>query len=360
MGTHPIFESDFDCLTEKYRNMSNVKKRDYDADLDRLKTFIDSYHNNDPDSGKKVFKYGDMVRDIANRERIQLEIDLDELADFDEDLAEAVRGNIIRYQRLISSALDDLIPKYRSVEHPPLLEDRVHPDPNEARPTQERFPPQLMRRFEVAFTEPKGRYRSKAVREVKSSDIGKLVSVKGIVTRATEVKPQLEVATYTCDRCGAEIFQPIGGPFFKPLADCPAKDCTEKKAGGRLTLEHRGSKFVKFQELRVQEHSDQVPDGGIPRMLTIHCRGENCRQAGPGDHVVLQGVYLPVASGSAFNRGLVSETLFDAHKIYKMNKAESEDEEPLTQDEVNEIMSGNFYDKLSQSIAPEIFGHSDV
>lgn len=27
----------------------SLKKRDYDADLDRLKTFIDSYHNNDPD-----------------------------------------------------------------------------------------------------------------------------------------------------------------------------------------------------------------------------------------------------------------------------------------------------------------------
>ena len=150
--------------------------------------------------------------------------------------------------------------------------------------------------------------------------ISKSFSFQGIVTRATEVKPQLEVATYTCDRCGCEIFQPIGGPQFKPLTDCPAKDCVENKAGGRLTLEHRGSKFVKFQELRVQEHSDQVPDGGIPRQITVHCRGEMCRQAGPGDHVVLQGVYLPQASGSAFNRGLVSETLFDAHKIYKMNK----------------------------------------
>ena len=41
--------------------MNSIKKRDYDADLDRLKTFLESYHNNDPDTGKKVFKYGDMV-----------------------------------------------------------------------------------------------------------------------------------------------------------------------------------------------------------------------------------------------------------------------------------------------------------
>ena len=59
-------------------------------------------------------------------------------------------------------------------------------------------------------------------------------------------------------------------------------------------------------------------------------------------------MYLPVASGSAFNRGLVSETLFDAHKVFLMNKSQTDENEPLTQSEVNQIMSGNFYEKLSQ------------
>jgi len=27
MGTHPIFESDFDCLTEKFRKVRSQKKR---------------------------------------------------------------------------------------------------------------------------------------------------------------------------------------------------------------------------------------------------------------------------------------------------------------------------------------------
>ncbi len=48
-----------------------------------------------------------------------------------------------------------------------------------------------------------------SIREVKADSIGKLVSVKGIVTRATEVKPMLQVATYTCDQCGAETYQPV-------------------------------------------------------------------------------------------------------------------------------------------------------
>jgi len=44
---------------------------------------------------------------------------------------------------------------------------------------------------------------------VKANHIGKLISVKGVVTRATEVKPMISVATYTCDICGSETYQPV-------------------------------------------------------------------------------------------------------------------------------------------------------
>ena len=53
------------------------------------------------------------------------------------------------------------------------------------------------------------RARSMSVRNVKADSIGKLVTVRGIVTRSTEVKPIMCVATYTCDQCGAESYQPV-------------------------------------------------------------------------------------------------------------------------------------------------------
>lgn len=93
-----------------------------------------------------------------------------------------------------------------------------------------------------------------SIREVKAESIGKLVTVRGIVTRCTEVKPMMVVATYTCDSCGAETYQPINSLSFMPVADCPSEDCRVNKAGGRLYLQTRGSKFVKFQEIKIQEH----------------------------------------------------------------------------------------------------------
>lgn len=35
--------------------------------------------------------------------------------------------------------------------------------------------------------------------------------------------------------------------------NCPSKDCVENRANGRLQMQIRGSKFMKFQEMRIQE-----------------------------------------------------------------------------------------------------------
>lgn len=61
---------------------------------------------------------------------------------------------------------------------------------------------------EVYFKAPSAQ-KPVAIRNVKASHIGKLVLVRGIVTRCTEVKPMMQVATYTCDQCGAETYQPV-------------------------------------------------------------------------------------------------------------------------------------------------------
>ena len=46
----------------------------------------------------------------------------------------------------------------------------------------------------------------------------------------------------------------INSPSFMPLIMCPSQECTTNRSGGRLYLQSRGSKFVKFQEIKIQEH----------------------------------------------------------------------------------------------------------
>jgi DNA replication licensing factor MCM7 len=100
--------------------------------------------------------------------------------------------------------------------------------------------------------------KARAVREIRGADIGHLVRVRGIVTRVTDVKPLLVVNAYSCDMCGCEIFQEITQRQFTPLTECPSAQCKTNKARGQLHMQTRASKFLRFQEAKIQELVSQI------------------------------------------------------------------------------------------------------
>ncbi|XP_039603308.1 DNA replication licensing factor MCM7 [Polypterus senegalus] len=347
--------------------------KDYATEKDKLKKFLQEFYTED-ESGKKIFKYGTQLVQIAHREQVSLIIDLDDLAEDDPELVDSICENTRRYVNLSADAIHEILPEYKErevvmkdaldvyIEHRLMMEQRGR-EQNESRDPRNQYPAELMRRFEVYF-KPPSTLKPRVVRDVKADSIGKLVTVRGIVTRATEVKPMMVVATYTCDQCGAETYQPIQSPSFMPLIMCPSQECVTNKSGGRLYIQTRGSKFIKFQEIKIQEHSDQVPVGNIPRSMTIFARGENTRLAQPGDHVAVSGVFLPLLK-TGFRQavqGLLSETYLEAHRIIMMNKTEDDElgMEELGEEELRQITEEDFYEKLASSIAPEIYGHEDV
>ncbi|EDW17890.1 DNA replication licensing factor Mcm7 [Drosophila mojavensis] len=350
-----------------------MARRDYAQDRESIKTFLSEFCKTD-DDGKKDFVYGSQLVKLAHREQVLITIDLDDLAEFNESLAEAVIENCRRYVSIFSDVIAELLPSYKQqevhakdaldvyIEHRLMMDARTR-NPMEQRDERNTFPAELMKRFEVGF-KPLSTEKALSIREVKAQQIGKLVTVRGIVTRCTEVKPMMVVATYTCDRCGAETYQPVNSLSFIPVQECPSDDCRVNKAGGRLYLQTRGSKFVKFQELKMQEHSDQVPVGHIPRSMTVLCRGEVTRMAQPGDHVLISGVFLPmVRTGFAqMIQGLLSETFLQAHRIICINKNDdiTDKDCELTPAELEELAQDDFYERLATSLAPEIYGHLDV
>jgi len=93
-----------------------------------------------------------------------------------------------------------------------------------------------------------------AVREVKGSHLGRLITVRGIVTRVSEVKPLLLVNAYTCDVCGSETFQDISQKQFLPIVDCENEyACKKNKVYGSLHMQTRACRFSPFQEVKIQE-----------------------------------------------------------------------------------------------------------
>jgi DNA replication licensing factor MCM7 len=233
------------------------------------------------------------------------------------------------------------------------------------------FPPELTRRYTLNFkpVTPSGSSSERdtkalAVRQVRGSHLGHLITVRGIVTRVSDVKPSVRVNAYTCNRCGNEVFQPVNAKSFTPIEECPSQECKNNNAKGQLFLSTRASKFLPFQEVKIQEMADQVPVGHIPRQLTVHCNGAVTRQINPGDVVDLAGIFMPTpyTGFKAIRAGLLTDTYLEVHHIRQHKKAY--DDIVLAQSTVrrmNELeRSGQLYEILARSIAPEIFGHVDV
>jgi len=352
------------------------KKTDYAAVKQKLKEFLADFQVLD-DEGRKEFRYASQITNIAHREQESITINLDDVAEFDQELAEEIRGNTRRYVMLMQEAIDELIPNYKErdsipkdaldiyIKHSQMITATVRgEEPDLTRANNNRIPAQLTRRYDVLFN-CQSSEKAIAIRDIKAEYVGKLINMKGIVTRTNEVKPMMQVATYTCDQCGVETYQIVGGTSFMPQQQCNGEDCRNNRSGGRLTLITRGSKFTKFQEVKIQEHTDSVPTGGIPRTVSVYCLGDLTRMCTPGDHVSVNGIYLPMKKEGymAMMSGLVSDTYIDAHKITKLNKTENDaalDEEELSEEEIRALTEDDFYNKLANSIAPEIYGMEDV
>lgn len=66
------------------------------------------------------------------------------------------------------------------------------------------------------------------MRDLKTSNLGKIMSIEGTVTRTTEVKPELSIGTFKCKQCDTlsdGIEQQF--KFTKPVK-CKSQNCSNQ------------------------------------------------------------------------------------------------------------------------------------
>ncbi|KAG6232946.1 hypothetical protein E4U26_003751 [Claviceps purpurea] len=334
-------------------------------------------------------KYMDILQKLADRSTDEIVIDLDDLTTWESQneeeeplrLVYSIEMNTKHYVDIMSRAVDNVMPQpsldvsfkddvldvlmARRQARNRELEEAVARDPTVE---DDQFPAELVRRYTLVFKPKSGTAddpaKALAVRQVKGEHLGNLITIRAIATRVSDVKPIVQVSAYTCDRCGYEIFQPVSDRQYGPLTMCPSDMCRQNQSKGQLNPSTRASKFLPFQEVKVQEMAEQVPIGQIPRSLTILCYGSLVRRINPGDVVDISGIFLPTpyTGFKAMKAGLLTDTYVEAHYIRQHKKAYSEMIiDPLLVRRIDKYrQTGQVYELLAKSIAPEIFGHLDV
>lgn len=222
-----------------------------------------------------------------------------------------------------------------------------------------------------------------SIREIRASHIGQLFSFSGTVTRTSEVRPELLNATFKCRVCGAEIPNIHQNFQYTEPSICPTKSCNNRS---KFELLADRSTFVDWQRVLVQENPSEVPSGSMPRTIEVILRNDFVESVKPGDRVVFVGT--PVAVPEIPRRILGEKPILQRPAGFEMDgvagiksygsreltyrlsflglsvRQIEDDQQPETDSEKAEIMairnSQNLYDKLSHSIAPNVYGHDEV
>ncbi|KAF3965361.1 hypothetical protein CMV_010451 [Castanea mollissima] len=247
---------------------------------------------------------------------------------------------------------------------------------------------------------------TKRLRELATAEIGKLVSVTGVVTRTSEVRPELLQGTFKCLECGS-IIKNVEQQFkYTEPTICVNATCANR---ARWALLRQDSKFADWQRVRMQETSKEIPAGSLPRSLDVILRHEIVEQARAGDTVIFTGTVVVIpdimalaspgeraecrreaaqrnnsAVGNEGVRGLRSlgvrdlsyRLAFIANSVQiadgrrntdirnRKKEADEDDSQKFTAEELDDIQrmrnTPDFFPKLVDSIAPTVFGHQDI
>lgn len=129
------------------------------------------------------------------------------------------------------------------------------------------------------------------LRQLRTSHIGKLLSVSGTATRTSEIRPELSLGTFICEACKAPVANVEQTFKYTEPSQCPNPTCGNR-TGWRLDIGK--STFVDWQKVKLQESSHEIPTGSMPRTMDIIVRGEMVDRAKAGEKCIFTGTLIVV------------------------------------------------------------------
>ncbi|KAH8937600.1 hypothetical protein BDL97_16G036800 [Sphagnum fallax] len=225
-----------------------------------------------------------------------------------------------------------------------------------------------------------------ALKSLKASCLGKLVSVRGTVVRMSVVKPLVKGMDFTCSKCTGVITRQFKSGRFSPPSSCSA-NCRSKT----FTPERATAKLMDFQKIRLQEISnlDGHEEGRLPRTVECELTEDLVNACIPGDIVTVCGIVeiinpsTDVGSGGGKSKGKQSlyHLYLEAVSITNTKSQQTEVDEPEKSNvnlaapsnasgfsPVDLELVANFVDEagpdlfrwILHSICPSIYGHELV
>ncbi|MBW2971942.1 minichromosome maintenance protein MCM [Candidatus Woesearchaeota archaeon] len=218
--------------------------------------------------------------------------------------------------------------------------------------------PDSVQRFFIRFKNiPKS--QEIFIRDIRSSNIDKLVCLNGIVRQKSDVRPQVTTARFECPSCGniMSIIQ-IDSKFKEP-SRC---GCGRKGKFRMISKE-----LVDAQKIVLEEIAEDL-DGDQPKRIDIFLKNDlvsplSDKKTNPGTKIRVTGqvkeVPIPAKDGGKLVR---FDLMIDSNMVEPLE--ESFGDIAISQEEEKKIVElsrdPKILNKLVNSMAPSIYGHDKV
>lgn len=284
-----------------------------------------------------VYKYRDRIGQMKALNQKSLLVDHNDIAEFNPIIEGKLREEPDDFLRAFGDALYSTL----KLEHPDYAE-KIHDD---IRIRIGNFPGQ------------------RTLRDVDAELIGKLVSVSGMVVRASEVKPMADSLAFRC---------PEGHIQYMEQKDLEIKKtihCDNCQNEAEIDLVK--SKFNDFQIVRMQELPEDLPPGQLPHYSDIMLTHDLVDNARPGDRIILTGI---VRIEQDYENIKIKIRLFRLRlqgnnieflggRIGDKDVRTTERLAITTEDEIQIKRMANgqdAYEKLIVSVGPHVYGHDII
>ncbi|KAG9011009.1 MCM DNA helicase complex subunit [Tulasnella sp. JGI-2019a] len=286
--------------------------------------------------------YNDDIIAMLNADGIRLLVNIDDIRTYNRDFAHGLLKHPSEYLPALEMGLNDRVTA---------LHDLAKHDING-------------KEFKIGLRGSFGDHHL-SPRTLRANHLGNMLSLEGIVTRCSLVRPKMLKSVHYCQATSAFHSREYRDATTISATAVPTTSMTpqEDDEGNPLTTEYGMCTFKDHQRISIQEMPERAPPGRLPRSVDVILDDDLVDCCKPGDRIQLVGMYKSMGAGGG---GGGFRTLLVANNIVLLaSKAgASFAHTTLTPGDVRTINKlskrKDIFDLLSQSLAPSIYGHDHI
>ncbi|KAI4137692.1 MAG: hypothetical protein LQ341_005027 [Variospora aurantia] len=204
-------------------------------------------------------------------------------------------------------------------------------------------------------------------RTLSSIHLNRMVSLEGIVTKCSLVRPKIIKSVHYNEKKNIFHFREYRDQTMTANgAASTGVYPQEDEEGNPLITEYGYCTYRDHQTISIQEMPERAPAGQLPRGVDVIMDDDLVDKCKPGDRIQLVGIYRSLGNRNAGQGSATFRTLILANNVMLLSSKSGGGiaQATITDTDIRNInkiaKKKNVFELLSQSLAPSIYGHDHI